>query len=380
MIYKLCSRIDSSNADEVEKQIRDALPQDIPEELILDASELTYIASAGLRVLLRLKKEIGLVRMIHTSSDVYEILELTGFTEIIETERAQREISIEGCPEIGRGAHGVVYRIAPDTIVKVFYPGETKEEIRRELDLARWAFVRGVPTAIPHDIVRVGDQYGSVFELLNARSAADYVKESPENLKDFILRSVSLMKQIHAIHVEPGELPDMKQQMLEWIGSVRRLSKDGPGGSLPEEICDRLETMIRETPDSRTLLHADLHLKNIMICGDELMLIDMDTLCAGDPIFDLATICNSYLEFPSIDPAAAAFLGIDVETSYKIFDGTMEHYLSETGPAERGETIRKARIFGCVRIVDYITRHQELPAREQIVERCLQDIMELMTL
>ena len=188
------------------------------------------------------------------------------------------------------------------------------------------------------------------------------------------------MKQIHAIHVEPGELPDMKQQMLEWIGSVRRLSKDGPGGSLPEEICDRLETMIRETPDSRTLLHADLHLKNIMICGDELMLIDMDTLCAGDPIFDLATICNSYLEFPSIDPAAAAFLGIDVETSYKIFDGTMEHYLSETGPAERGETIRKARIFGCVRIVDYITRHQELPAREQIVERCLQDIMELMTL
>lgn len=305
---------------------------------------------------------------------------MTDFTRIVETEKAQREISVEGCPEIGRGAHGVVYRIAPDTMVKVFYPGETKEEIRRELDLARWAFVRGVPTAIPFDVVRVGDQYGSVFELLDARTAADYVKESPENLKDFVVRSVGLMKQIHAIAVEPGELPDMKQQMLEWAGSIRRLSKDSPGVSLPEEICDRLETMIRETPDSHTLLHADLHLKNIMICGDELMLIDMDTLCAGDPIFDLATICNSYLEFPSIDPAAAAFLGIDVETSYQIFDGTMEHYLSEAGPEERDETIRKARIFGCVRIIDYMMRHQELPAREQIIERCLQDIIELMTL
>ncbi len=303
---------------------------------------------------------------------------MTGFTKKVDTDKNLREISIEGCPEIGRGAHGVVYRIAPDSIVKVFYPGETKEEIRRELDLARWAFVRGVPTAIPFDVVRVGDQYGSVFELLDARSASDYVKESPENLEDFVVRSVRLMKQIHAIPVEPGELPDMKRQMLEWAGSVRTFSKDGLGDGLPEELCDRLETMIRETPDTHTLLHADLHLKNIMICRDEFMLIDMDTLCAGDPIFDLATLCNSYFEFPSIEPAAAAFLGIDVETCYRLFNLTMEHYLNEAGPEERSETIRKARIFGCVRIIDYIARHPELPARERIIERCLKDITTLM--
>ncbi len=380
MTYLLCSRIDSSNANEVENNIRNAFSQDIPEELTLDASELTYISSAGLRVLLRLKNMIGRVRMINIKRDVYEILEMTGFTQIIETEKVYREISIEGCPEIGRGAHGVVYRIAPDTIVKVFYPSETKEDIRHELDLARWAFVKGIPTAIPHDVVRVGDQYGSVFELLNAKSVSEYVMESPENLEDFVVRSVSLMKQVHAIHVEPGELPDMKQKMLEWNGEIRRLSADGPGKGLPEEICDRLEAMIRETPDSRTLIHADVHLKNFLICGDELMLIDMDTICAGDPIFDLATICNSYLEFPSIDPAAAAFLGIDVETACKIYDLTTEHYLNDADPGQRDETLRKARIFGCVRIIDYAIRHREIPVREKIMEKCLQDITELMAL
>ena len=97
MTYKLCSRIDSSNADEVEKQIRDALPQDIPEEIILDASELTYIASAGLRVLLRLKKEIGLFRMIHTSSDVYEILELTGWKQRFAKHRTAARFCMRTC-------------------------------------------------------------------------------------------------------------------------------------------------------------------------------------------------------------------------------------------------------------------------------------------
>ena len=36
--------------------------------------------------------------------------------------------------------------------------------------------------------------------------------------------------------------------------------------------------------------------------------------------------------------------------------------------------------IGCVRIIDYMMRHRDLPAREQVIERCLKDIMELMTL
>lgn len=372
--YQLSGRIDSSNAGTIEKEIRDVFAGGFPQELTLDASHLQYISSAGLRVLLRIKKEIKHLRMVHINRDIYEILEMTGFDQILETEKALRRISIEGCSEIGRGAHGTVYRIEPDTIVKVYHPGEPMEEIRRERELAKWAFVRDVPTAIPYDIVRVGDCYGAVFELLDARSAVEYIQESPAHLEDFIERSVRLMKQIHAIQAEPGELPDMKAQMLEWMGSVRRLQDNGQGGGLTGAVCDQLEKTIRETPDSLTLLHADLHLKNIMISEDELMVIDMDTLCTGDPVFDLATVYNSYRQFPSIDPAAAAFLGIDVETSYRICDRTMELYLDEAEPAQRAQIVQKAQIFGCVRIIDYMIRNQDLPKRDAVIERCLQDI------
>ena len=88
-----------------------------------------------------------------------------------------REISIDGCPEIGRGAHGIVYQIAPDMLVKVYYENTSLDSIRKERELARWAFVKGIPTAIPFHIVRVGDRYGIVFEHLEAKSSADYIRD-----------------------------------------------------------------------------------------------------------------------------------------------------------------------------------------------------------
>ena len=281
-------------------------------------------------------------------------------------EKELREISITDCPEIGRGAHGIVYRIAPDMLVKVYYPGISLDRIKMERELAKWAFVKGIPTAIPFDIVRVGEQYGTVFELLDATSSVDYIGEAHENLDEFIRQSVELMKQVHAVEAERGELPDMKRQTMGWLEKVK--------GELPDELFDRLCMLVNEVPDRWTILHADFHLKNIMVAKEGLMLIDMDTLCTGDPIFELSTVYVSYRQFPSIDPMAAEILGIDVETAAYIADRTFELYLGETDRKTMEDTVRKARILGCVRIIDYMDRHRDHPATEMCIGRCLQDL------
>lgn len=282
-----------------------------------------------------------------------------------------RNISIDGAPKIGEGAHGEVYRIDGDTIVKVYRPSVSLDAIRREKKLAKWAFVKRLPTAISFDIVRVGDRYGVVYEMLNARSASDYVRESEENLEDFIQKSVELMNRIHSIEVTPGELPDMKKQSLEWTEKCRQY--------LPSDICDRIKALTEEIPDSHTLLHADFHLKNIMVSGSSLMLIDMDTLCVGDPIFELATICNSYREFPSIAPEAAMFLGLDVETAYKIWDRTLEVYMGDADSGVINDTANKARVLGCVRIIDYMERHKDSTEREICINTCVRDISDILS-
>ena len=283
-----------------------------------------------------------------------------------------REISIDGCPEIGRGAHGIVYQIAPDMLVKVYYENTSLDSIRKERELARWAFVKGIPTAIPFHIVRVGDRYGIVFEHLEAKSSADYIRESPEHFESFLKRSVDLMKSIHAIEAEPDELPDMKQQTLSWLPKVQEF--------LPETLYSKLCDFVDTIPDRNTIMHADFHMNNILICGDELMLIDMDTLSTGDPIFELATVFVSYRQFPSIEPKAAYILGIDVETAAKICDRIFELYLGDTNEETLLDVKNTAQLLGCIRIIDYVDRHTELPAsdRKKCTDRCVQDITKLL--
>ncbi len=277
-----------------------------------------------------------------------------------------RQISTKGAEKIGEGAHGEVYRIAEDTIVKVYRPTVSMEAIRREKQLARWAFVKGLPTAISFDIVRVGELYGVVYEMLDAHSASDYIKESDANFERFVSKSVELMNQIHAVEVMPGELSDMKEKTIGWIKKLEKY--------LPSYACDKLMKLTEKVPASHTLLHADFHLKNILVTGDELMLIDMDTLCAGDPIFEIATLYNSYMEFPSISPMAAKFLGIDVETANRIWERTIKLYTEYTGEDEK-EITRKAQILGCIRILDYADRQIGIQDREIILKTCKEDIL-----
>ena len=79
-MYQIKGKIDSNNAPEFEKEIMAAKPTEI------DASKLEYISSAGLRVLLKLTKTVGEVTLLNVSREVYEILEVTGFSDILTIE------------------------------------------------------------------------------------------------------------------------------------------------------------------------------------------------------------------------------------------------------------------------------------------------------
>ena len=110
-------RIDSNNAQSVETDIIGLYEFHKHDKTVLDLDELEYISSAGLRTVLRLKKMDPSLKLTNVKSEVYEIFDMTGFTEMMDIEKAYKKISIEGCEEVGHGANGKVYRIDSDTIV-----------------------------------------------------------------------------------------------------------------------------------------------------------------------------------------------------------------------------------------------------------------------
>lgn len=173
--------INTQTACDFETAIRNVL--DNSKSLILDFTQVDYISSAGLRVLLiAYNKSEGKCdfKVVNSSDNVLEILDMTGFSELIKVEKAFRVLSVEGREVIGQGANGKVYRLDPDTIIKVYFNPNALLEINRERELARKAFVLGIPTAIPYDVVKVGDGYGSVFELLNAKSFSKLIAANPK--------------------------------------------------------------------------------------------------------------------------------------------------------------------------------------------------------
>lgn len=66
-VWKLKGRIDSVNAEQIERELSAYAEKTDAEALVLDAKELEYISSAGLRVLLRLMKKGIRIQMTEVS-------------------------------------------------------------------------------------------------------------------------------------------------------------------------------------------------------------------------------------------------------------------------------------------------------------------------
>ena len=357
MTISLNGRIDSANAAQTELDIMTQLAGQEVSPLEVDASGLEYISSAGLRVLLRLRKSYPDIRITGVSSEVYEILEMTGFTELMPVEKAYRVVSVEGCEEIGRGANGAIYRIDQDNVVKVYRNPSALKEIRHEREVAKLALILGIPTAISYDVVRVGDGYGSVFELLNAASFSKILATRPEKMDWCVKEYVALLKKIHGTVVPAGKLPDMKESVLSWVRFMRDY--------LPEEPGKKLEALVEAVPRNDHMIHGDYHTKNVMLLGDEVLLIDMDTLAVGDPIFELAGMFNAFIGFSEMDHQVILdFQGFDHETAETFWHKTLSAYLG----TDREETIRevedKARIIGYVDMIQWYIRRGSTDTEE----------------
>ena len=358
MTIQLNGRIDSNNAASVEQEILSRLAGKAAAPVVLDAADLEYISSAGLRVILRLKKTNPEIRIINVSSGVYEILEMTGFTEIMPVEKAYRVVSVEGCEVIGEGANGKVYRIDQDNVVKAYKNSDALAEIQHEREVARLALILGVPTAISYDVVRIGDSYGSVFELLDARSFAKILAEEPERMDWCVKEYIELLKKVHGITVPEGKLPPIKE---EFLSGIRRM-KD----CLPEGYGEKLERMAEEIPESDHMIHGDYHTKNIVLAGDEVLLIDMDTLSVGHPIFELAQMYNSYVGYSEYNPdIVREFQGYSAPIAREFWKRSLRAYLGTEDDRWVTEVEEKIRCLSYSDLIDWRRRHGVHTAEEQ---------------
>ena len=373
LTIRLDGQISTANSPTVENEVKEHL-QGV-ESVLIDAGGLTYISSAGLRILLRLKKAIDDISVVNVSPEVYDIFEVTGFTEMLDIHKAFRQLSVEGCEIIGEGANGIVYRYDEDTIVKVFKNTDALPEIERERELARTAFVLGVPTAISYDIVQVeGGLYGTVFELLNADSYLHLLKEGNKTVDEIAEMSAELLKVVHATELKKGVLPDRKEI------SMKRMSLIKEKGVMPADEFERLNALVSKIPADTHMLHGDFHVKNVMIQNGESLLIDMDTLCVGNPVYEFAGMYLPYIGFAQIDPEdPVRFFGLKPEVTEELYYKIMKFYYADK-PEELDKALKKAIVLACARMMYYcaVMKHVTEQNRDAIIAMCRDNFNKLL--
>ena len=364
-------RIDASNAAEAESKIFSIKSDHPGKHTVVDADKLGYISSAGLRVILRLRKEEPKLAIINVAADVYEVFDMTGFTDMVTVEKAYPRMSVEGCEFIAKGANGAVYRYDAETILKTYFAKDALPEIKQERENARKAFVLGINTAIPYGIVRVDDGYGTVTELLNATSVTKLIRNNPDDLSEAAKYYIDMLKSIHAIKADDGEVPDMKETALAWADFV--------APHLPEEQGKKLRALIEAVPKQNTLMHGDYHTNNIMVQNGEPLLIDMDTLCMGHPVFELGSMFNAFIGYSELDHQVTInFFGYTHETAEKFWDMALKMYLGTEDEEVCRSVAEKAMIIGYTRMLRRAIRRPEEADSPAKIVRCKEMLAELL--
>lgn len=324
LTVSLDGRMDTEAAVKFEAELAEICENNPHESMVFDAEKLLYVASSGLRTILKMAKTEKNFSVENVSPAVYSVFEMTGFSRIIKIRKALRKIDLEKCEKIGFGGNGAVYRVSEDEIVKVNYNPATYAALDLELAKAKEAFLLGIPTAISFDLVDCGEgKRGVVYETIKSRTLGESIQSNPELMEELTERYVEQLNTLHSVHTDNPVFGNAKDNY--------RIQVENASKFLTEEEGKMLEQILAALPEGDRLVHCDAHPKNIMIQNGDMLWIDMEGMATGHPVYDLISIA-AVLNGMRTDEMSLGICGMDNQTVLKFKDCFIRKYFKTEDP------------------------------------------------
>ena len=189
----------------------------------------------------------------------------------------------------------------------------------------------------------------------------------PENKDKYIKIFADLLKEIHETEVKEGLLPSNKQTALGWAKWLEE--------HIPAETYQKLYRLIDEIPESNHMLHGDYHTNNVHYANGEAILIDMDTLSTGNPIFEFASIYLAYRGYGEVDKSMVEdFLKLDFETAGYILKKLFDFYFEGKDEAYKEKVLDNAKVIAYTRALRRTIKR--LPERTDMIELYRKELIE----
>lgn len=356
LVISLGGHISTNNAEEVQEEILSIIEAHPDKKVVFDAAKLHYISSSGLRILLTVQKMKApeMVTVKNVVRGVYDVFEMTGFTNILNIRKNIRKISVDGFDVIGQGQSSTVYRVGDDIIVKLYKEGVPLEKIYQEIDYSKKAFLAGIPTAISFDLVECNGAYGAIFEMVDhADTVGHELTARPDEFDTIMEKFVATYKTIHSKSIENmGGFVSIKDTWNKWADGMEA------NGSFTREETAMLKQMIAAVPERPTMVHCDYHAGNVMYQHDEIVVIDMADIGYGHPIFDLAggAFHARYCYFPKRQKVH----GMCEADMLRFWDTLLRMYFNTTDDSQLQEVKEMCSAFGLLRGAVFPMKHVQI--------------------
>jgi Ser/Thr protein kinase RdoA (MazF antagonist) len=200
---------------------------------------------------------------------------------------AARRYGITAPVEFVSAGANCVFR-AGEVVVRV---APASADVRSQVALARWLIGEGFPVATPlADVGLLGDAQVSLWEYVpvDARRPIDYVQ-----LGEIVAR-------LH--RVPPSRLRDVVALPFcgdaGWLAIERRLADAEAARAVDADGIAALRAASLALGDWRerareeplVVCHGDVHPQNVLMRGDEVVLVDWDAICLGPAAWDHAAL------------------------------------------------------------------------------------------
>ena len=261
-----------------------------------------------------------------------------------------REIDLAQWQQVGEGGNGKTYVARPQAAPQCGDPDganagailkisnsrlSTLEAVRKEFDVSRAVHALGLDTPEMREIVRVGDAYGTISELIKPkRSLGRICCDNPERTEEMATLLCTRGKELFATPCDTGFFPSRKAQLLQALGRVQFVGR---------KILSTLEAFAQRIPDATTCLHGDFQMGNLILSGERHYWIDLDRFGYGDPMFDvghLYMLCNVYSSMKAVQ----GLFHMTQEQFHRFWDAFARAY---TGSADHADFDREAARFAC---------------------------------
>lgn len=204
------------------------------------------------------------------------------------------KISEGGCSEVFEWEDG-------HKVIKLAKPNTNRYAMERELRNNRIAWELGLPVPRPYEFVEVDGRPGAVFERIYGetimerllRSFASPAPATPEDMVGVLTTA----RMLHVVHRYASlDFPSQREALRY---DIKRISL------LPADEVEKVLAYMDRLPTKHRLCHGDPNPGNLILRGDDAVLIDWSNATIGSPEADLAEyiLMVRYAVLPSYLPS-----------------------------------------------------------------------------